>query len=118
MVSKRKLKVTVCATISSVTRESASTIGRSLNSVISRYESIKKTGFNEEDSTKLNDVTLALSQIGIKATDSQGQLRDFADVMDAVGAKFPTLSKNEKAYIATTMFGKMCAVLYSNVYHY
>ena len=96
------------ATISSITRESASTIGRSINSIISRYESIKKTGFNSEDSTSLNDVTKALSQIGITATDSQGQLRDFADVMDEVGARFNTLSKNEKAYIATTMFGKIC----------
>jgi hypothetical protein len=61
-------------------------------------------------------VVRALSQVGIKATDSQGQLRDFADVMDEVGAKFGSLSKNEQAYIATTMFGKMCAHIYSNVY--
>jgi TP901 family phage tail tape measure protein len=93
------------ATISSITRESASTIGRSINSIISRYESIKKTGFNSEDTTQLNDVVLSLSQVGITATDSQGQLRDFADVMDEVGAKFNTLSKNEKAYITTTLFG-------------
>lgn len=93
------------ATISSITRESSSTIGRSLNSVISRYESIKKTGFNSEDATKINDVVEALSQVGIVATDSQGQLRDFAEVMDTVGAKFSTLDKNEKAYIATTLFG-------------
>ena len=95
------------ATISSITRESSSTIGRSLNSAISRYESIKKTGFNQEDTTKLNDVVKSLSDVGITATDSQGQLRDFADVMDEVGAKFSTLSKNEQAYIATTMFGKI-----------
>lgn len=93
------------ATISSITRESASTIGRSINSIISRYESIKSTGFNSEDATKLNNVVEALSQIGITATDSMGQLKPFADVMDAVGAKFSSLSKNEQAYIATTMFG-------------
>ena len=93
------------ATISSITRESPSTIGRSLNSVIARYESIKKTGFNQEDETKINDVVQALSDIGIKATDSQGQLIDFAKVMDLVGAKFNQLSKNEKSYIATAMFG-------------
>lgn len=93
------------ATISSITRESASTIGRSINSIISRYESIKSKGFNSEDTTKLNDVVSALSKIGITATDAQGQLRPFADVMDEVGAKFNSLSKNEQAYIATTMFG-------------
>ena len=93
------------ATISSITRESASTIGRSLNSVISRYEAIKKTGFNQEDETKLNDVVFALSQIGIKATDSQGQLLDFADVLDILGPKFKNLEKNEQSYIATALFG-------------
>lgn len=93
------------STISSITRESSSTIGRSLNSVIARYESIKKTGFNSDDPTKLNDVVKALSDVGIQALDSQGQLKEFAVVMDELGAKFNDLSKNEKSYIATTLFG-------------
>jgi TP901 family phage tail tape measure protein len=93
------------ATISSITRESASTIGRSLSSSISRYESIKSTGFNDEDSTKLNDVVKALDDIGIKALDAKGQLKPFGDVLDMVGGKFSTLSKNEQAYITTAMFG-------------
>lgn len=93
------------ATISSITRESASTIGRSISSIISRYESIKSTGFNSEDATKLNDVVEALDAVKIKATDAEGQLRPFAEVVDELGAKFDTLSKNEQAYIVTTMFG-------------
>jgi len=92
------------ATISSVSRESAAVIGRSLNSIISRYESIKEKGFNEEDATQINDVTKALSSIGISPT-VDGQLRDLNEVMDEVGAKWGTLTKNEKAYIATTMAG-------------
>jgi len=93
------------STISSITRESASTIGRSISSSIARYESIKSTGFNSEDSTALNDVTTALTSIGIQAVDSKGQLREYGDVMDEVGAKYNSLSKNEQAYIVTTMFG-------------
>ena len=93
------------ATISSITRESASTIGRSINSIISRYESIKSKGFNEEDSTKINDVTEALSRVGIVATDIAGQLKPITEVVDSLGAKWVNLSKNEKAYIATTLFG-------------
>jgi TP901 family phage tail tape measure protein len=91
--------------VSSKTRESASTIGRSLNSIISRYESIKSTGFNEEDATKINDVTQALSDVGIVATDSLGQLKPIANVIDELGGKWEALTKNEKAYIATTLFG-------------
>lgn len=93
------------STISSITRESASTIGRSLNSLISRYEQIKSTGFNEEDATKINDVTEALSQVGIIAVNSAGQLRPIDKVLDELGVKWDTLSKNEKAYIATTLGG-------------
>jgi TP901 family phage tail tape measure protein len=92
------------ATISSISRESSSTIGRSLNSIISRYESIKAKGFNEEDATKINDVTKALAAIKINPT-VNGQLRDLAEVMDEVGSKWDGLTKNEKAYIATTMAG-------------
>lgn len=49
-------------------------------------------------------MTKALSSIGINPT-VNGQLRDLGVVMDEVGAKWNTLSKNEKAYIATTMAG-------------
>jgi TP901 family phage tail tape measure protein len=93
------------STISSITRESASTIGRSLNSIISRYSQIKEKGFNSEDATDLNQVVSALAQIGIKATDSQGQLKDFAEVMDLLGAKYNSLDKNSQSYIATVLAG-------------
>lgn len=93
------------ATISSVTRESASTIGRSLNSILSRYTMIRSKGFNDEDATNLNEVVKALTSIGIQATDATGQLRPFVDVMDDLGKIYPTLTENEKAYITTTLAG-------------
>jgi len=93
------------ATISSITRESAQNIGNSLKSIMSRYAAIKERGFNDEDATKLNDVTKALTSIGITAVDSMGQLRDFSDVMDDVGERWTSLKKNEQAYLATTMAG-------------
>ena len=94
------------ATISSVTRESAQNIGNSLKSLMSRYTMIKSKGFNDEDATKLNDVTKALTRIGIQAVDTQGQLRPFTEVLDDLGAKWETLTKNEQAYISTAMAGK------------
>ncbi len=93
------------ATISSVTREGAANIGNSLKSIASRYASIKATGFNAEDSTNINEVTKALTAVGIQAVDSNGQLRTLTDVLDELGQKWNTLSKNEQAYIATTMAG-------------
>lgn len=93
------------ATISSITRQSASTIGRSLNSVLSRYQSIKEKGFNEEDAVNLNQVTKALNAIGVTAVDSSGQLRNFGDVLDELGPRFKELDTNQRNYIATTLFG-------------
>lgn len=93
------------ATISSMTREGASTIGRSIATSISRYESIQKAGFNSDDETELNDVVQALTAVGLEALDSSGQLRDYGEVMDDLGENFKDLSKNEQSYIATTMFG-------------
>ena len=93
------------ATISSITRESASSIGNSLKTIISRYEQIKAKGFNEEDATQINDVTKALQAVGITAVDAQGQLRPIAEVLDELGAKWNSLTKNEQAYVATTLAG-------------
>lgn len=105
MVSSRKAKVTDCATISSITRESASVIGTSLKSIISRYEQIKDKGFNEEDATQINDVTKALQAVGITAVDAQGQLRPIAEVLDELGAKWDGLTRNEQAYVSTALAG-------------
>ncbi len=93
------------ATVSSVTRQSASVIGRSLNSMLARYQNIRAKGFNDEDETKLNDVTKALESVGITAVDTAGQLRPFGEVMDELGKKFNTLETNERNYVATAMFG-------------
>jgi hypothetical protein len=46
-----------------------------------------------------------LTELGVTATDSSGQLRPIAEVMDEVGSKWDGLTKNEKAYLATTMAG-------------
>ena len=74
---------------------------------MSRYAQIKAKGFNEEDATKLNDVTKALTAIGIQAVDAQGQLRDFSGILDDLGSRWQSLTKNEQAYISTTMAGHL-----------
>ena len=94
------------ATISSVTREGAETIGNSLKTLMARYTSIKQRGFNEEDATNLNEVTKALKTVGITAVDSAGQLRPFGEIMDEVGKKWLSLDGNSQKYLATTLAGQ------------
>ncbi|QWU14447.1 phage tail tape measure protein, TP901 family, core region [Paenibacillus sophorae] len=93
------------ATISSNTRESASTIGNSVKSILARMESLREKGFDEEDGTKVNDVAKALATIGVKLIDTQGNFRDFGTVMDEIGAKWSTLSNRQQAYISTATAG-------------
>ncbi|WP_342421914.1 phage tail tape measure protein [Paenibacillus sp. FSL E2-0178] len=93
------------ATISANTRESAYTIGNSIKSILARMQSLKETGFDEEDGTQVNDVAKALGEIGVQLVDAQGNFRDFGTVMDEIGAKWDTLSSREKAYISTATAG-------------
>lgn len=93
------------AVISSKTREGASQLGTSLKSIESRYSSIKSRGFNDEDATNINDVTKALKAAGIEATTADGQLKNFAEVIDLLGAKYETLDEKTKNYVMTTLGG-------------
>jgi len=93
------------AVISSKTREGASQIGTSLKSIESRYSSIKSRGFNDEDATNINDVTKALTKAGIQAVTSDGQLRNFAEVIDELGSRYGTLDAKTQNYLMTTLGG-------------
>jgi soluble lytic murein transglycosylase-like protein len=93
------------AVISSRTRESAETIGQSVKSMMARIQSMKENGFDETDGTKVNQVAKALNAVGVQLMDSQGQFRNFGNVMDELGAKWKNLDSRQKAYVATTVAG-------------
>lgn len=93
------------ANVSSRTRESAFTIGNSVKSIIARVQSLKETGFDEEDGTQVNEVSKSLAAVGIQLMDSEGQFRDFGLVMDELGGKWDSLDNRSRAYISTTLAG-------------
>jgi soluble lytic murein transglycosylase-like protein/ElaB/YqjD/DUF883 family membrane-anchored ribosome-binding protein len=93
------------AVLSSRTRESASTIGDSIKSILSRIQNLTEKGFDETDGTKINDVAKALATVGIQLVDANGQFRNFGQVMDELGNKWKNLDSRTKAYIATTIAG-------------
>jgi TP901 family phage tail tape measure protein len=93
------------AVISSRTRESAETIGQSVKSMMARIQSMKENGFDETDGTKVNQVAKALNAVGVQLMDSQGQFRNFGNVMDDLGGKWKNLDSRQKAYVATTVAG-------------
>ena len=93
------------ATISEKTRQAPEVIGTALNSIVSRLQSVKQNGYNEEDTTKINDVAKALSNIDVALMDSEGNWRDMSDIFMDIALKWNNLDDKTQAYIATTMAG-------------
>lgn len=93
------------ATISEKTRQAPEVIGTSLNSIISRIQSIKQKGYNEEDDTKLNDIAKALATINVSLMDAEGNWRDLSDIFMDIALQWNDLDDKTRSYIATTIAG-------------
>lgn len=93
------------AVVSSRTRESAESIGTSFKTILARFTSLKENGFDEEDGTKINEVSKSLAQVGIELVDSTGNFNDLGGIIDQLGAKWDSLDSRTKAYLATTIAG-------------
>ena len=93
------------ATMSEATRQAPEVIGTSINSIMARLHSIKQKGFNEEDTTKINDIAKALGTIDVALMDNEGNWRNMSDIFSDIAAKWDTLSGKQKSYISTTMAG-------------
>ena len=93
------------ATVSETTRQEARTIGTALNTIIARLHSIRTTGYNADDDTKINDIAKALHTVDIELMDQEGNWRDMEDIFQDVAGVWDTLNGKQKSYIATTMAG-------------
>jgi TP901 family phage tail tape measure protein len=94
-------------TMQEVTREAPENIGTSLKTIIARFQEIKDIGKTMEDGeTSVNRVSKALSTVGINLLDPvTGQLRELSDVLNELGPMWNSLSRNQQAYLATTIAG-------------
>ena len=93
------------ATVSERTRLAPEVIGSSFNSILSRLHSIKQTGYNEEDETRLNDIAKALDTINVRLMDEYGAWIPLNEVFASIAEKWDTLTDTQRAYIATTIAG-------------
>lgn len=92
------------STVSSVTRQSAQTIGTSMNTILSRIGGLK-LGQTLEDGVDLNKYSKALASVGIQVLDAQGQLRNMGAVIDEIGEKWNQLSTAQQSALAQTVGG-------------
>ena len=96
------------ATVSEKTRQAPEVIGTAFNSIMARLHSIKSTGFNEEDATRINDVAKALATLPKPLSlinELTGEWVDMSTLFEQIAEQWDDLSDKQRAYIATTMAG-------------
>ena len=93
------------ATIISVTREAPETIGTSLKTVYARMATIKAGGIDEEDGATLTSYTEKMNQLGINVLDSNNNLRDMGEVIEEIGGKWASMTREQQVSLAQTIAG-------------
>lgn len=94
----------IISTVSSVTRESAESIGTSYKTIFARMGDLKlgKT----DDGVGLGQVSSQLKSIGVQVLDATGNLRDMGDIITDLGNKWQTMSAAQKTATAQIVAGK------------
>lgn len=92
------------STIISVTRQAPQTIGTSLKTVYARIADIK-AGV-AEDGTTLGRYSGKMAELGFNVLDTNNNLRDMGEVIQEIGHKWDTLTREQQVYLAQTMAGQ------------
>lgn len=95
------------STIVDVTQDSASKIGNSLKSIVSR---IGDLAINPESADEfgvtLGDISLKLRQVGVDILDENNKLKDMTLIWNDIGAKWQTWSREQKQAVAIAVGGR------------
>lgn len=95
----------IVATVSSVTRESAESIGTSYKTIFARIGDLK-LGETLDDGVTLGQVSSQLEKIGVNVLDANGDMRDMGTIIEDLGSKWQTMSRAEQTAIAQVVAGK------------
>ena len=92
------------ATVTATTRESADTVGTSFRTLFSRLQGLS-LGQTLEDGTTLNKYSKALDTIGVRIKETNGDMKAMDTILDEIGAKWKTLSKDTQIGLAQSVGG-------------
>ena len=92
------------STIISVTKQAPESVGTALRTVYARISDIQ-AGI-DEDGVSLGNYSSKMAQVGINVLDTSGKLRDMGEVMEEIGGKWNTLTREQQQYLAQTMAGQ------------
>lgn len=90
------------ATIVSVTRQAPESVGTALKTIYARMGDIE-AGLDSE--TTLGDYTEKMAAMGVNVLDMNGQLRDMGAVMEEIGGKWTSMSREQQIYLSQVMAG-------------
>ena len=91
-------------TITAATRQSADVVGTALKTLFSRIQDLE-LGDTLDDGTTLGSYSEALEKVGINIKTQSGDLKDMDDILDEMGAKWSTLSKDQQVALAQSVAG-------------
>lgn len=91
-------------TITAKTRQSADVVGTALKTLFARIEGLN-LGETLDDGTTLNKYSSALEAVGVNIKNEAGQLKDMDEILDEIGAKWGTISKDQQIALAQTVAG-------------
>lgn len=97
------------STIVSVTREAPESVGTALKTVYARMGDLKQDGVTEGDdgfNVTLGDVSGKLANMGVQVLDANGAMRDMGAIVEDIGAKWQTWTKDQQTTAAQIIGGK------------
>ena len=92
------------ATVVAQTRQSADSVGTAFKTLFARIQDLEQ-GNTLEDGTTLGKYAEALEKVGINIKDQQGNLKDMDNILNEMGAKWQTLSKDQQVALAQNVAG-------------
>ena len=90
------------ATIVSATRQAPESVGVALKTIYARMSDIK-SGLDDE--TTLGNYTEKMAQYGINVLDANNNLRDMGKVIEEIGEKWTSLSREQQVALSQVMAG-------------
>ena len=93
------------ATIESVTRQDAASIGTALKTIYSRMGDLA-VGAEDEFGVALGDVSGKMKQMGIDILDQEGNMRSMGVIIEEVAAKWNTWTSAQQQAAAVALAGK------------
>ena len=90
------------ATIVSVTRQAPESVGTALKTIYARMGDIE-AGLDGE--TTLGNYTEQMKEMGFNVLDAQGKLRDMGSVIEEIGGKWSSMTREQQLSLAQTVAG-------------